>query len=316
MTTTNSLAGGNAKAPFYHMAHPYKAYTDGYNAYLGNMNAGRETFDAYNYYLPMGAVRLIPRLNDYFQTLINDGPQHPDQQRRRSFLASIDAALSVLCRIKHLNENGDMAVLGSSHLKPITWAVVGKGEPPCRLYKFQFHSLYSMLEHYVRRYDESCHAHPVCVYQQSGASGGRATLEALVAGMKDRPANVNVFLAGAIHFMVDFLEHAGPDCTDFFDLFTNDLSAGPATVDIALWRKARDKALYADEVVRETPQQRQALYQAGSFVSPPAPPPKPTRVKVTITDEGDDLSKGTKVTKFQAIVITPPHTNYYAEYYY
>lgn len=314
MSTTNSLAGGKSKkAPFYHIAHPYDAYTEGYNTHIGQMHDGRGTYDAYSYYLPMEVVKLIPVLYDYFNTLIVETKIHAERQRRKNHLSAIDIAVSTLDRIDHMNKSDSMVSIGSRHLKPITWAVIGKGTPTCRLYKFQFHSIYSLIDHYARRYTNPCHCHPVCVYHHKPY---RDIIGKVIQGSPaGQNLSANAVLAASIHFMADLLEHAGPDCTEFFDLFTNDLTCSPDDVDLPLWRRARDKALYANQTVHETPQQRAAFSSAGTFSPPPPPPKKPTRVKVTITNEGDDLTKNAKTTKFQAIVITKPDANYYYYYY-
>ncbi len=319
MTTMSSLAGGKSKkAPFYHIAHPFEAYSEGHNTYLGQMYDNREVFEAFNYYLPMEVVKLIPVLNDYFNTLITETNINPERQRRKSVWSSIDTAVGVLHRISHLNSMDEIVYIGSRHLKPVTWAVIGKGTPKIKLYKFLFQSIYSVIESYTRRYKEPCHCHPVCVYHQKPY---REMLVKLTdACPNDNPLSANSFLAAAIHFMVDLLEYGGPDCTEFFDLFTNDLTCSPDDVDLILWRKARERALYGNLSVRETPRQRTATAGAGTWASPPqlpAPPPKkPTRVKVTITNEGDELFKDAKTTKFQAIVITYPEADLYSEYYY
>ena len=57
MLLTTSSTGDKPKAtPFYYITHPYEAYVEGYNTYLGQINNNRQTFDAYSYYLPMAVV--------------------------------------------------------------------------------------------------------------------------------------------------------------------------------------------------------------------------------------------------------------------
>ncbi|MGL1358405.1 hypothetical protein ACSTKL_23420, partial [Vibrio parahaemolyticus] len=74
-------------------------------------------------------------------------------------------------------------------------------------------------EHYVRRYEHQTHCHPICVYH---AAGGREEITKI--GGNSKIFTPNAIVAAAVHLMCDMLEHGGPDVTEFFDLYTNDLT--------------------------------------------------------------------------------------------
>jgi hypothetical protein len=298
------------KPPFYYIAHPHEAYREGYNAYLGQANDFTEQFQAWNYYLPMDTVRLIPRLNDYLHALISETKCHPERMRRKSFLQSIDTALGLLHRMEYMNKMGNTIAIGSRHIKPVTYCVIGAGEAPCRMFKFHVYSIYGLIDHYTKRYENPCHCHPICLYHQPK---GAEMMKAIREGVSLRePLSPNVVMAAAIHFMADMLEHCGPDVTEFFDLFTNDLTCSPDDVDIGLWQKCRERALFGRG--NEPLSKRQIGFHANRPEY--QPPPKPMKIRVKITDEGDDLYAGAKTTAFQSIVLGKSQEDYYREYYY
>jgi len=285
------------KPPFYYIAHPHEAYVTGYNAYLGNGHDSNIVFQAYNYYLPMEAVRWVPKLNDYFHHLISSKTLEPGKKRRRSFLESIDTAIAILHRTDYINERGGTIAIGSKYIKPVTWAFVGL-ERSGNMWQHHFYNIYSLIKHYTTRYAEPCHCYPICLYH---AFNGREMLDRICKRSSDgAPLSANVVLAAAIHFLADLLQHCGPDATDYFDLFTNDLSCSPETVDIDLWMKAREKALFG-ATTNEVPKKQIGFHTP--YVQGP-PPPKPMRIRVQITEEGvDDLAAGLKATPFQSIIV-------------
>ncbi|MFX9038846.1 hypothetical protein ABTN43_19705, partial [Acinetobacter baumannii] len=82
---------------------------------------------------------------------------------------------------------------------------------------------------------------PICVYH---AAGGREEITKI--GGNSKIFTPNAIVAAAVHLMCDMLEHGGPDVTEFFDLYTNDLTCSPDDVDLTLWRKCREAALYGN----------------------------------------------------------------------
>jgi len=301
------------KPPFYYIAHPHEAFLQGFNAYLGNGNDSNVAFQAFTYFLPMDTIRLVPRINDYFHALIAGRDIHHERMRRKSFLESVDAAIGALHRTDYMNSTGSTIVIGSKHIKPVTWAVIGRDTPSCKMYRFQFYNIYALIDHYTKKYEEPCHCGPVCLYHQPK---GREAIEQIIRNSPDRKKvlSQNIVVAAAIHFLADLLEHCGPDVDEYFDLFTNDLTCGPDSVDLDLWLKCRERALFGTNPVPLTPPKRQIGFVQG----PPPPPPKPMRIRVVVTEEGvDDLTVGTKTTQFTDIDLSEDDDieRQYREYY-
>lgn len=307
---TSGTIGQVEKTPFYYISHPHEAYLSGYNTLIGKVvNQKQQNLDAYGYYLPLDVIKLIPVINEYFYNLIITGPSDPEKQRRKSYLESIDVSVGILSRIFYLNSIGNQVNIGSRYIKPTTWAVFGEGKACCQIYRYQFYNINSVIEHYVNRYILKTCCHPVCVYYGLDTCNAINTLSRKSKGFVS-----NAILAAAIHLMYDMIEHGGPDVNEFFDLYTNDLTCSPDEVNIDLWQKCRSVSLATDSTTaRHQPSTKPIV----SVYTPP-PLPKPTKIKVTITDEGDDLSKGCNVTKFNAIKIFPHYSNNtnYSDYYY
>lgn len=301
-STKNSIP---AMPPYWYIAHPYEAYLSGYNAYLGDIgHVSGEKFQAHNYYLPTDAAKLIPRLHDYFQCLITSTNIHQERMRRKSYLSAFDTAVGVLQRIDLINSSGATIMIGSRHICPMAWCVIGP-EPPCQFYQYNFSDVYALIEHYTRPYNEPCHCQAISVYHQCG---GRENLRKVSDKAPDSAKlSPNKVMTAAIRFLADLLKYGGPDCTEFFDLYTNDMTIPPTEVDVDLWLQCRDKALFG----RGT---RPAVVAAKTsnnpmFVRPPAvrtapPPPRPMKIVITITEEGVDdlLTAGVKSTKFLSIM--------------
>lgn len=320
LSMTNSNIDNNITSPFYYIAHPYEAYKKGYNTFLGEMNDSGQIFDAYTYYLPMEVVKWLPPINEYFNNLILGGPLNCENRRRTSYLESIDTAVEILTRITFLNQMGRQVAVGSRHIdRPITWAVFGIGIPASKMYTHQFYTIDDVIIHYNQFYKNPVECQPICVYhkqekrtqkdnQPRQESKGRTAVNNLCA--LSTKFSTNSIITAAVHLLVDMITHGGPDTTDFFDLYTNDLTRGPHEVNLDLWKKCRNAIVrivmpYSNY---EPPEQTRKL----TYVySPPPPPAPPKKVKITITDEGDDLSKGVKTTKFQSITIVPPTNNYF-----
>jgi hypothetical protein len=289
------------KPPFYYIAHPHEAYTRGHTIYLGTANQQNQEYQAYNYFLPMEAARLIPVINDYFHTLIKESETrlHADRMRRKSFLCSIDTTIATLCRLDFLSKRGLTLSIGSRHLKPVTWAVFGKDEPLMRCYKHWWHHIYALINHYTKRYEGQCHCVPVCLYH---GQQGRQMLTELMKGAPQKGFTANIVMTAAVQFFADIIEHGGPDMEEFFDLFTNDMTTNPDDVDLQIWQRARDQALNGVGT-QKFPERKMGFQYPASTSYAPQPPPKPMRVKVVITEDKDDTitTPFAKVTKFKAI---------------
>ena len=299
------------KSPFYYMVHPHEAYIRGHTIHLGSVHEHNSEFQAYNYYLPMDTARLVPVINDYFHALIKESEArglHPERMRKRSFLCSIDTAIGTLSRLDFLIKQGEPIVIGSTHLRPMTWAIFGTDRPHVQCYKHWFYHAYALIDHYTKRYEEQCHCYPVCLYH--GQVGRTALTELMLGSGKKNILSANVVMTAAIHFLADMIEHGGPDVEPFFDLFTNDMGVTPDSVDTQVWLKARDRAL--NGVGTRKFAEKRIGFPAKPEQGPPPPPPRPLRIKVIVTeDRGDTLTTpNTKVTRFLSITKYDPDEQY------
>jgi hypothetical protein len=197
--------------------------------------------------------------------------------------------------------------MGSRHINPITWAVSGSGVSPTRMVRFQWYTVYSLIDYYTCKYEQSCHCIPVSLYQQKN---GRENIKVLVDDSPKHHVNNNVVMAAAISFMYDVIKNVGPDTTEFFDIFTNDLRVDPNKVDIALWLHAREKALNVTSVIKEESvslKKEEAPFQKSYQ-------PRTLNITVKITDKGYDLADGEKITHFQNIKKYSAEGDYWREY--
>lgn len=264
----------------YYTVHQYEAYLDGYTNLLGDVTNMDVPMKAYVYFLPQEVAHLIPRLTTYFHNLIEAGPKEKDAQRRKSLWEAVTVAVNMVVRTNYIishGENGTIAI-GSNHIKPVTWAIIGAADSAVKMYSYRFSTLRSLIDHYTKRYENPCHCYPACIYQSENS---RSELNAIVGECgKSKPLNMNMVMAASIHYLADLIEHCGPDVTEFFDLFTNDLKCHPDRVDIELWKDCRAKALNFKQPAGK---ERGTIGFASTMT--PTPPPKPQKITVKVREE-------------------------------
>jgi hypothetical protein len=206
---------------------------------------------------------------------------------------------------------GNTVSVGSKHLAPVAWAVVGP-KPASRMFRVQWHEINGLIDHYTRRYEEPCHCLPVTLYQKDS---GRTALSDLVKASTKKVLNNNMLMATAISFLKDVIENGGPDTTELFDLFTNDMRHSPETVDIGIWKRAREKSMFPHRESQAAPPIAHQRLGYSKKEQKSAQTCKMLKVSVEITDEGDDITATAKKTKFRNIEKVVAEEHYWQSMY-
>lgn len=181
------------------------------------------------YYVPQNVIHKARKVKEYFQLLDDRVPFK--FRRRKSHIEFVDTALVCLERIARVSELRSSLVAGSSHIRPIPWAIFGKSERDYCQYKFE------TLDHLIRFYKKS-YGKTYYYIDIHHRSSGRS-LKVLQGMSKMYGYGVTAIISVAIYLIHDLIRNIGPDCEDFFDLCSNDVRDTPETIDKRKWENSR-----------------------------------------------------------------------------
>lgn len=285
-------------SPFHYLAHPHEAYRQGYSPLLGEATAGGKVFRAYGYYLPLPIVNRLPPLLQYFQILM-DGSSAPRSGRRLLTTHEVpDLALSVLKRVERQVDYGGGVFVGSKEISPIAHLYVGTlHEQKCAIDKYG--SVEDYLLQATAAFQEPCDCRPVTLLHEAA--------NPVLGGFPGK--SPNRLMAGAITLLSEIVQHAGPDCEEFFDLFTNDSGVSPDTVDPHLWKRARHQSFTEVRGVTS--------FRAATGLSNQSPKPHmPSHFQVRIEEIDGGFAAGQRLTAYNDIKMPVTDDEWkYRQYY-
>lgn len=236
-----------------------------------------ETYEIHRFYVPDIISERLKFLRKYFNVM--DREQIPHRfKRRKCGLEYAETAVMILARVDQLCNMDVPLAVGSKYLSPEPWATFGEvPDHPCLL---NFRDFDDIGQYYYKQFCQSSSS--IATYRFRIAPN---LVESLSIRHKASP---HMVMAIASCLLSDILLHAGPDCTEMFDLFTNDLREGPDQIKIDKWLNLRCKIMGRYGQIKDKPY----TVKVGQLYHPPVKLVSETRIDL-ITDS-DELSAGEK----------------------
>lgn len=298
------------KDAFYYAAHPYEAYSKGYNVLIGDASIQGEAYQAYTYFFPAEVISFYQTLGDFYDVLIKDHNVPMINKRHKSYTDVFDIAIHFLAKIQRHLENNSTFLMGSKE-KPVAFAYIG----PVSHYAIAlntYETIWEIIGEYTAKYETAQRAVPLVCYHKHQR---KEYLDKLLLPKtpETHQFNSNRILAGALAFMYDVIVNCGPETHQICELFTNDYRIQGNNVDQSILSKARlaafhtqpapRKIIQADNTFRDYGRGATGLSASSQAYSyqrniPKPAPPVPKFVKVKITECHGDLQQGTAVFSF------------------
>jgi hypothetical protein len=262
----------------YYQKHTQAAFAQGFTEKLYNEVVGSEVYEVHKFYLPTKIGKRVKFLRRYFEFLDNEVPKG-HQKRRQSPCEFAETAMFALTRIKMLTEKGYTIIAGSQHVSPIPWAIFGPpNQRPARFY-------YKNIDDLAGQYHNYMHGKMFPIELHFRVGSGLASKLAARHADVEYLSSPNYWMALGICVLFDIIHNCGPDCHEFYELFTNDYKDNPQTIDFKQWQRARCKILgiAMPPSIQVYPKQ-QVRFQARSLNSHS----KPERMKTQIVEISND----------------------------
>ncbi len=260
----------------------------GYTAHMGGAHVFGQQYEAYNYYVPDSVVHTIPRINDYFSSLIRESKVEEKDRRYWNIYDWYDLAISLLNRIEYRLQMKLSFLIGDQAISAVPWAVVGEVTSR-RIYRHHFPTIESLIDSYLSVTKSPCRTLPVSIYHRNGKRW-----------MKDLRCrgqyNDNQLMSAAILFLADVIRNAGPQTDVFYDVFTNDRRATSEKMSHVHWNVARNASLLRSEGLHKKND------VTVTYVQPPYRKEEPRHWKVKITEKAVALYETGTLTKFENIL--------------
>jgi hypothetical protein len=217
----------------HYRLNPNKAWRDGYTTRLYSHWIDADIYDVYQYYMPCHAAKRIRFVKEYFQKIIE--PSTPWQfKRRKCWQEFVETSVAILARTDNLMRRNITIIAGSESVNPsIPWALFGECSEIFA--RFTFKKISDILDHYETYLSGNCY--PVEFHFKN------------MAHLPEKLGNPNQVVAAALVLVYDIIQECGPDCNEFFDLFTNDFRKNPSNIDMDDWFNLRCKILGIEKQV-------------------------------------------------------------------
>jgi len=273
----------------YYQKNTREAFEGGFTTRIHYECLDSEVYEVHKYYLPVKISPRVKWVRRYFKKL-DDQPIDVSHKRRKHWLEYAETALMMLGRIYHLCSKGHRITAGSQYVSPVAWAIFGEGNPGT-MARHQFSSVLEIANHYRSLLQGNCY--PIDIYFKKGHSQlGRQ----LASKFKKPPLiSSNFWMAVALLLIHDIIHECGPDCNEFFELFTNDYRDNSGSFDVISWEKLRCAILGVQGRV-EVNRMPRGIHVIHREIIGPVLPIKPFKAKteIVLLSESNDLSHGEK----------------------
>ncbi len=185
-------------------------------------------YEVYRYWIPCNLNSKIDVIKKWGQAICRESiPKRFRRRKNRSEYA--ETAVMIFARIDQFISLDIPFTVGSGYLSQNQWATFGEVENPNSEHTFR------------RMADIGYH------YKKNIVGTGRIAhyfhfrtypLLAQALAYKHDTSAHNI-MSVAILLLHDLIVNAGPDCEEFYDLFTNDTRVKPEHIDVNDWRKLR-----------------------------------------------------------------------------
>lgn len=214
-----------------HYRHnPEEAWKDGFTSKICSEWIDAEVYDIYQYYMPCKAAKKIRFVKQYFQKLTKQETLWK-YRRRNCWQEFAETAIMILARIDVLIRKDSGIIAGSKMVNAaIPWATFGNYRNSEIFAQNSFENIPEIFKHYNIYLKGACY--PVTFHFRNMEN----LPQRLGQKFKKTP---NFIMAAAIVLLADIIQECGPDCHEFFELYTNDTRESPANIDLDDWFDSR-----------------------------------------------------------------------------
>lgn len=242
-----------------------------------------QRYEVHRYYLPRKIVNRLKFIQKYFRVM-NRAAIPQQYKLRKNEVEYFETAVIIFARLLTMCENDIPFLAGSGFLSPKPWASFG--EVPEKVSKLEFRDFYDIANYY-RPLIANSNATPEYVHFRIVPN----LLMELGDKYRMSPHHLGAI---AICLLYDILLNCGPDCEDFYDLFTNDNRDNSAEfIDINDWENLRCAVIGKNGRIRD----RRWKVKLGQFYTPAIP----LKSKLTFEEvlNSDSLEEGERVIIFK-----------------
>ena len=287
MVSENMAQQPEPRPNIYYENHPRAAFAQDFVQQFDHVTElSNVKYSGYGVFIPTRIIPMVKRVRRYFEEL-DKYPEEASRRRRKNPLEYIETAVNMLYRAHNLCAHQAIPI-GSQHLSPLAWAVIGPNIEGMFARNY-FDNIESLYAHYDNWMNGSCKKQ--LAYFTNG-------FERVTELSRFYTWSRNRVIAVALVFLHDLIQHGGPDCDHFYDLYTNDQRCCSVSGCLPDWQRARAKVFVGDKMVTPLPGRRVVVAEWR---------PRPMKVETTIEeiDCGDDLSAGELTSKVVLGAVLP-----------
>jgi hypothetical protein len=176
--------------------------------------------------------------------------------------------------------------------------------------KHQFSTILELANNYRDKLHGNCY--PIDIHFRIGSEWGPKFGKRF---KKPPLTSANFWMSVALLLTYDIIHECGPDCHEFFELFTNDYRDNSDNFDMAAWEQIRCKILGNPERIDINRIPRGRIRYCELVEEPPKKPYK-AKVEIALVSESNDLAAGettmpTIIKEFHSIIPHSEHAAYY-----
>lgn len=228
----------------FYKKHPRVAFQEGHPDIVKSKRHWSHHYKRYSYYMPEPAVSCFSILKKYFKELDYKYEKIPNNFKyRQTFWDLTETALDIMWTIRLSILRSNPIFAGTEFISPISWAIFGSSflnETHSRTARKYFPTMSDVFSYY----DASMWSPHYNI----------GTIDRAIYCVEDKEQDSllnlssiygkspNYTLSCAYFLLFDIIKNCGPDCPEFFPVFTNDLTDKSNNPSItANWNNARKK---------------------------------------------------------------------------
>jgi hypothetical protein len=204
---------------------------------LGTERHGDQCYEVYGYLLPTKLDATVTFLKKYFKVLDKFSCVPYDYKRRKVYKEFAETAIMILARVEQFLSIKRPLIAGSRYINPAAWAIFGEAEDLFPKHSFKdFESICNFYEKRIFKNPNSDNTKKEMFHFRHEPN----LCNQLAAKYDETP---HYIMTVALAFLRDIILNCGPDCQEFYDIFTNDYREDAEAIDIDQWQELRCKVL-------------------------------------------------------------------------
>ena len=228
------LAPRNPEVDYY--KHPALAFRQGQVVKVGKKRHSHAYYWRYHFFLPRTTAPVLRLLKKYFYHLDSEQSVPVDHRIRQTKWECVETAINILAKVRmaSLGSSPSSFVMGSDHICPVAWAVIGSEANNPRIGQNRFTSVTDVFE----RYDSLMWAGGFNTVAIDRPLSHEKNVDKLRILLNTYQQTANYIVAAALFLLHDLVLNGGPDCFDFYEAFSND-KRSCSSADETAWLIAR-----------------------------------------------------------------------------